>query len=562
MLFFHGTPRLPGTPRFHILLVESVLHLVEHPDSGLQRARFLRQAALRPPQFFQFPEPLLLLLPQSLNRSQALLLFLPVLLLQRFIIQPKPTAKSHPLRLQILFLLPEKIQALLLPAKFLPAFLHIPLLLSAGQHMKPVGNLVPPALQSLFFHPQHLQIAPGKPLPVGDFVILAGKLLVFQPMQFLSQPVHLTLHHLRLFPLLPLQAMQPADEIPYAGSLACKLRRHVPITESMLPHPLRLLAKGADGVPALDFRPVVLVLAGIFFHNALEFFHPVLVLVQLVLHGIQEPFLHQAFLIPAVGEQIRQAGLFQIDFLDDGLPFLIINLVLRQLVEILLGLGRIVHVIVKERNAALPFISLEKLFAGGKAFQRDILFRLLHHGKMMDVLLASCFVFRYKIDDFQFILGMSLSHAFLQNLLAPADHHPGQHVASPLVQLPFHQNERGLVGGKIAGKRAVLGILVPPVDERRHHHLHQNGLSSAVSQRQEGALPMQLKGLVADADGIVVIIQINQTDCVYLAHINLHAALPRHKEMPPNNLRKPVAKFTDFIRFTLNKMRRLFSGSS
>ena len=32
--------------------------------------------------------------------------------------------------------------------------------------------------------------------------------------------------------------------------------------------------------------------------------------------------------------------------------------------------------------------------------------------------------------------------------------------------------------------------------------------------------------------------------------------------MPPNNLRKPVAKFTDFIRFTLNKMRRLFSGSS
>ncbi len=34
------------------------------------------------------------------------------------------------------------------------------------------------------------------------------------------------------------------------------------------------------------------------------------------------------------------------------------------------------------------------------------------------------------------------------------------------------------------------------------------------------------------------------------------------KEMPPNNLRKSVAKFTDFIRFTLNKMRRLFSGSS
>ncbi len=37
---------------------------------------------------------------------------------------------------------------------------------------------------------------------------------------------------------------------------------------------------------------------------------------------------------------------------------------------------------------------------------------------------------------------------------------------------------------------------------------------------------------------------------------------PQGKEMPPNNLCKPIAKFTDFIRFTLNKMRRLFSGSS
>ncbi|HBA50922.1 MAG TPA: hypothetical protein DCZ91_24625 [Lachnospiraceae bacterium] len=34
------------------------------------------------------------------------------------------------------------------------------------------------------------------------------------------------------------------------------------------------------------------------------------------------------------------------------------------------------------------------------------------------------------------------------------------------------------------------------------------------------------------------------------------------KEMPPNNLRKPIAEFADFIRFTLKKSRRLFSGSS
>ena len=31
--------------------------------------------------------------------------------------------------------------------------------------------------------------------------------------------------------------------------------------------------------------------------------------------------------------------------------------------------------------------------------------------------------------------------------------------------------------------------------------------------------------------------------------------------MPPNNLRKPVAKFTDFIRFTLNKMLGYFPAA-
>ena len=49
--------------------------------------------------------------------------------------------------------------------------------------------------------------------------------------------------------------------------------------------------------------------------------------------------------------------------------------------------------------------------------------------------------------------------------------------------------------------------------------------------------------------------------------LDIYEGYPRYyfkkdKEMPPNNLRKSVAVSTDFIRFTLNKMRRLFPGSS
>ena len=31
--------------------------------------------------------------------------------------------------------------------------------------------------------------------------------------------------------------------------------------------------------------------------------------------------------------------------------------------------------------------------------------------------------------------------------------------------------------------------------------------------------------------------------------------------MPPNNLRRLIAEFIDFIRFTLNRLRKLFSDS-
>jgi hypothetical protein len=33
-------------------------------------------------------------------------------------------------------------------------------------------------------------------------------------------------------------------------------------------------------------------------------------------------------------------------------------------------------------------------------------------------------------------------------------------------------------------------------------------------------------------------------------------------EMPPNNLRRLTAEFIDFIRFALNRLRKLFYGSS
>lgn len=42
---------------------------------------------------------------------------------------------------------------------------------------------------------------------------------------------------------------------------------------------------------------------------------------------------------------------------------------------------------------------------------------------------------------------------------------------------------------------------------------------------------------------------------------SVHMKIGDIKEMPPNNLHKPVTEFTDFIRFILYKLRRLFSGS-
>jgi len=59
------------------------------------------------------------------------------------------------------------------------------------------------------------------------------------------------------------------------------------------------------------------------------------------------------------------------------------------------------------------------------------------------------------------------------------------------------------------------------VHKWRHHHLYQHGLSAAVSQGQKRALPMELKGFVTDADGVIVVIQIDQPNGIYLTHIEL-----------------------------------------
>ncbi len=511
---------LYGTLSVHVFLVESVLRLVEHADTGVQSAGLLRKAVFRTAQLLQLPKPLLPLLHKALHSPLALLSFLLLPGLQPGVVLPQPPAQVHPLRLQVLLFLPEELQALPFLVQLPPVFLHIPLLLPAGQHMEHMEDFLPPPLQALFLHPQHLQIALGIPLPLGNFMKFPGQLLVLQPLKLLGQSVQTLFDRPGLLLLPLLQYVKPADEIPYPGPLGGELSGRVPVAKGLLPHTLRLPAKGPNRITALNLGAVVPVLAGVLLHDALEFLHPVPVLVQLVLHSVQKPFLHQPLLVPAVGEQIRQAGFLQVDLFDDGLPFLIVDLVLRQLIEILPGLGRIAHVIIEKRDAALPLVGLKQLLTGGEAFQGHLFLRLLHHREMVDVLLAARLVFRYEIHDFQIILGMPLSHALIGNLLALSHHHAGEHVPGPLIQLPLHQDEGGLVGGKIAGEGAVLGVLVPPVHKGRHHHLHQHGFPTAVAQGQQGALPMELEGLVADADGIVVVIQVDQANRVNLAHIS------------------------------------------
>ena len=103
-------------------------------------------------------------------------------------------------------------------------------------------------------------------------------------------------------------------------------------------------------------------------------------------------------------------------------------------------------------------------------------------------------------------------------LLAPAHHHPGQHITCALVQRPFHQNKRGLGSRKVALKRTVLCIPVPLMDKGRCDHLHEDRFSTAVPQGNQCALPIKMKTFVADPDRIVVIIHIDQPHGIDLTH--------------------------------------------
>ena len=61
--------------------------------------------------------------------------------------------------------------------------------------------------------------------------------------------------------------------------------------------------------------------------------------------------------------------------------------------------------------------------------------------------------------------------------------------------------------------------------KRRHHHLYKHRLSAAIAHRQQRALSVHMKRLVADADRVVVIVQIYNTDGVYFAH-NPSSSIP------------------------------------
>ena len=67
-------------------------------------------------------------------------------------------------------------------------------------------------------------------------------------------------------------------------------------------------------------------------------------------------------------------------------------------------------------------------------------------------------------------------------------------------------------------KGPVLGITVALMHERRRHHLHQHRFTASVSQGQKRTLSIQMKGFITDFYGIIIIVQINQPDCIYLTH--------------------------------------------
>ncbi len=186
--------------------------------------------------------------------------------------------------------------------------------------------------------------------------------------------------------------------------------------------------------------------------------------------------------------------------------------VFQQPVKILPGLGRLVHIIIIKFHPAILLIALKKLAAGAKAEKRNLFFPLFHHGEMAQILDAGLLVFADQGRDLQLLIRLPAC------LLAPPDHQARRHISSAVVQRPLNQYKGRLCGGEIVRKRAILHVAVALMDKRRKKHLHQHALSASVAQRKQGALAAKLKALVADTDRIVVIIHINQANCLYFTH--------------------------------------------
>ena len=287
-------------------------------------------------------------------------------------------------------------------------------------------------------------------------------------------------------------------------------RRAAPVRLGTLLDLQRFLLEVLDLCLALDLRAVALIEAHILLQYAAELTHAVLLFVQLALDGIEEPLLDEPFLILAVREKLRQPRLLLVDLADDVLPFAIVNAVFHELREVLLRLRGAVHIVAQKLLLRLPAQRLEELPARGIALEPHLRARLLDDGQMMYVLRARRPVLAEEVDD--------LKRLARVDILAAAHHHARQQAAAALLQLPFDEDEGRLRRAEIAGERPVLHIAEAPLHEGRTEHLHEDGLAAAVLQGDQRALAVEVHRFVADADRVMVVIDIDQPHRADLAH--------------------------------------------
>ncbi|MPM35043.1 hypothetical protein SDC9_81633 [bioreactor metagenome] len=123
-------------------------------------------------------------------------------------------------------------------------------------------------------------------------------------------------------------------------------------------------------------------------------------------------------------------------------------------------------------------------------------------------------IFVDKIDDFQVIFGV-----IVRRVTPFSDHHPGKDLIRRTIQFPFHQNVGWDSGCEVTRKRTVLQVPVSFGHKGSEHHLHQDRLASPVAQRKKRALPIQMKSLVIDSHCVIVVVQVDDSDSIYLTHV-------------------------------------------